>query len=195
VAKSPSFLGIPQEAKITLFLPSPRRPKLPYFYPTPTQVPQVPPRPGGILNNILLAHFSDFPKLPQGGGCRKKGVPGTFFLTSPVGVFRDAFSTFTKKPFFSGKTQGKVQKTRKVAPKKTDFFAQTPRSAPQTPGQPHGPPGQPHGPPGQPHGPPGQPHGPPGQPHGPPPRSATSVRTFSLFILRLNKKQLLSFLH
>jgi len=87
---------------------------------------------GGILNNILLAHFSDFPKLPQEGGLWEERVPGTFFLASPVGVFRDAFSIFTKNPFSRGKTHEKSQKTPKLAPRKTDFFA-------HTPGQPHGP--------------------------------------------------------
>ena len=58
-----------------------------------------------------------------------------------MGVFRDVFSTFTKNPFSRGKTHEKSQKTPKLAPRKTDFFAQTPQPTPLPQVSPTVPPG------------------------------------------------------
>jgi hypothetical protein len=79
--------GTPGRPKLALFCPTPQEAKISPFLPYPPQEAKSTPQARGLLNNILLAHFSDFPKLPQGGGCRKKGVPGTFFLASPVPLF------------------------------------------------------------------------------------------------------------
>ena len=94
VAKSPGsgvyplgLGGTPGRPKLALFCPTPQEAKISPFLPYPPQEAKSTLPQGGLLNNILLAHFSDFPKLPQGGGCRKKGVPGTFFLASPVPLF------------------------------------------------------------------------------------------------------------